>query len=60
MNRYRITNVISGHVLGEHNAFTEEGALDALAQEAGYRDYDALQAEGCAEPGEIKVEEVPS
>lgn len=37
--RYSISNRISGHVLGVYEGDTEEQALDALAQDAGYRDY---------------------
>ena len=40
MPRYRIINAAAGTVLGEYNADSAEEALDMLAQDAGYRDYE--------------------
>lgn len=41
MTRYRISNPASGVTLGEYDAESERAALDALARDAGYRDYAA-------------------
>ena len=38
MNRYRIINTVSGSDLGIFDAADEQGALDAMAREAGYKD----------------------
>ena len=45
MNTYRISNPISGTILGTYEGETSEAALEAMARDAGYRDY----AECCAD-----------
>ena len=39
MKRWRIENTASGVVLGVYEGETENDALDAMARDAGYRDY---------------------
>lgn len=39
MPRYRITNTETGAQLGEYSGANPDGALDALARDAGYDDY---------------------
>ena len=41
MTRYRISNRNSGIVLGIYAGETVAAALDAMARDAGYRDYAA-------------------
>jgi len=55
---YRIENAISGLDLGIYEGETPEAALDAMAREAGYRDYADAQRVAPAEAGEIVVTEV--
>ena len=45
---YDITNPASGHSLGVWPAYSRDGALHAMAREAGYSTYKALQAEQSA------------
>ena len=56
---FKITNKISGHVLGLYAATTESQALDIMAQDAGYTDY----AECCQVTGSVgddmQVIEIP-
>ncbi len=55
MTTYTITNILSGIVLGDYDAHDEQGALDAMARDAGYVDYtDACEAAPVAD-GEITV-----
>ena len=56
--RYAIENTISGLVIGVYEADSEEEALDKMAQNAGYRDYDDLNEQIEADPGDIEVYEV--
>ena len=37
--KYRIENTRSGIVLGEYDAESKSDALDAMARDAGYRNY---------------------
>lgn len=55
MAYFNITNTHSGAFLGTYAAATERDALDAMAREAGYDSYDALQTEVPAADGEIVV-----
>lgn len=41
MTTYMIENTLSGVIIGEYEAADEDGALDAMARDAGYRDYAA-------------------
>lgn len=52
---YEIENIISGIVLGRHEAASEAEALDTMAQDAGYDTYEALCTEVPTTPGEIVV-----
>jgi hypothetical protein len=58
MKYWNIGNKLSGMDLGVYEGDTPEEALDALARDAGYRDYsDALDQIG-AKDGELVVVEV--
>jgi hypothetical protein len=57
MPTYTITNAHSGTVLGTYEAPNPAAALDAMARDAGYRDYSDLDAQIPAMPGEIVVTE---
>jgi len=58
MSTYTITNTISGAFLGAYNAADENGALDAMAREAGYASHlDACMTAPVVE-GELRVREV--
>lgn len=54
---WTIENTTSGLVLGTYEGATAADALDAMARDAGYRDYADLQAQVPAEDGEIIVTE---
>lgn len=56
--RYQIENTISGIVLGIFEGATEAEALDAMARDAGYRDYADACTVAPAQDGEIAVTEV--
>lgn len=55
---YRIENTASGIELGTYDADSPEAALDAMARDAGYRDYAEAESTAPSKPGEIVVTEV--
>lgn len=55
MPAYRIFNRHSATVLGVYEAATPAEALDAMARDAGYRDYRHADDVAPAVPGEIAV-----
>lgn len=55
MTTYQIESKISGTVLGTWEAASEQEALDAMARDAGYDSYEALQEVASAKDGEIRV-----
>lgn len=58
MATWTIENAVSGLVLGEWEGETAADALDAMARDAGYRDYADLQVRVPADDGEIIVTRV--
>lgn len=57
---FQIENSKSGVILGVYEAATEAEALDLMAQDAGYADYAAIEAqeELASDDGEIVVTEI--
>lgn len=53
--KWEIQNTISGASLGKYPGNTAKDALDALARDAGYPSWDAVESEHPSEPGEIIV-----
>lgn len=56
--RYQIENTKSGLILGTYEAETEAEALDAMARDAGYADYQAACEIAPPTGGEIAVTEL--
>lgn len=52
---YLIVNTISGVSLGVYHGDNERGALDSLARDAGYDDYEALCRAVPVQDGELSV-----
>ena len=57
MKSFTITNRQSGVELGTYEAEDKAGALDAMAREAGYADYEAAQDVADADEDELIVTE---
>lgn len=58
MNKYLITNTISGVELGAYEGAAAAEALDAMARDAGYSDYAECCEVAPASNGEIAVTQV--
>lgn len=56
MRYWKITNRVSGLVLGAYLADSEEAALDAMARDAGYTDYAHMCGGEEPDSDELKVE----
>src|SRR5690606_6962006 len=56
MRYWKITNRVSGLVLGAYLADSEEAALDAMARDAGYTDYAHMCGVEDPDSDEFKVE----
>ena len=56
MRYWKITNRVSGLVLGAYLADSEEAALDAMARDAGYTDYVHMCGGEDPDSDELKVE----
>ena len=57
--QYRIANTRSWQDMGIYEADDEQGALDAMARDAGYADHAAACAEHPVADGELAVEAQP-
>jgi hypothetical protein len=55
MAYYRIENTLSGIDFGFYEGTSREDALNAFAVDAGYSDYDTMNAQFPVEEGEISV-----
>ena len=58
MAKFQIENTISGGVLGIYEAETGQEALDIMAVDAGYRDYEEAQTIAPSKVGEILVTKI--
>lgn len=58
MSYYKITNTMSGVFLGVYEADDVDGALDAMARDAGYRDYEHAYRAGRLDAWELLVKEI--
>lgn len=58
MSKFLITNAICGVELGVFEGATEAEALDAMARDAGYKDYAECCHESPAYEGEIVTTQV--
>lgn len=58
MKTFRIENTVSGLILGDYFAADEAGALDAMARDAGYADFEASCEVAPVRAGELIVTEV--
>lgn len=56
MRYWKITNTVSGLFLGVFEAEDVDGALDALARDAGYRDYEHANKVAQLDEWELRVE----
>lgn len=58
MTFYRISNTTSGVVLGDYEGRDIREALDKMAQDAGYTDYDDLRYVCSADIQELLITEI--
>jgi hypothetical protein len=58
MTTYQIENTVSGLILGTYEAADEQGALDALARDAGYADHAAALAVTGEDGSDLEVRAV--
>lgn len=56
MSKWQIENASTGLILGAYEGVTANDALDAMAQDAGYRDYQDMKNE--TNPSLLYVTEV--
>ena len=58
MAKFQIGNTASDVILGVYEADDKQGALDAMARDAGYRDYAHADEIAPSNNGEIVVTEI--
>ena len=56
--KYRITNKVSGLVLGVFSASSKKEALDSLYQDAGYKSTEDFLSTGIGSTNELLIEEL--